>query len=87
MPDDTTKRGEPDPSLINTNQLHEVRCWAKRLKCTERELLLAAWNARPFNTVEMVRAQLELADQRLKHLRILRGSAKPVKRRLTRKRA
>ena len=38
MSDDTKSRGEPDRSLINVNQEHEVRYWTKELGVTEERL-------------------------------------------------
>lgn len=41
MPDNTGTRGEPDRSLINVNQDHELRYWTQTLDVTEDELRAA----------------------------------------------
>lgn len=41
MTDSTNKRGEPDRSLINVNQDHELRYWTQTLDVTEDELRAA----------------------------------------------
>ena len=38
MSDDLTNRGEPDRSLINMNEKHEVRYWTEALGLSEAEL-------------------------------------------------
>ena len=38
MTDNSQNRGEPDRSLINVNQDHEVRYWTKELGVTEQQL-------------------------------------------------
>jgi len=38
MSDDTKSRGEPDRSLINVNQDHELRYWTKELGVSEERL-------------------------------------------------
>ncbi|HEY0661461.1 MAG TPA: DUF3606 domain-containing protein [Lysobacter sp.] len=38
MTDSSQNRGEPDRSLINVNQEHEVRYWTKELGVTEQQL-------------------------------------------------
>lgn len=38
MKDDPRNRGEPDRSLVNLNQEHEVRYWTKELGVTESRL-------------------------------------------------
>jgi len=41
MTDNTRTRGEPDRSLINVNQDHELRYWTQTLDVTEDELRAA----------------------------------------------
>lgn len=38
MSDSSKNKGEPDRSLINLNQEHEVRYWTQALDVTEDEL-------------------------------------------------
>lgn len=38
MPDDLTKRGQPDRSLINMSEDHEVRYWTKHLGVSREKL-------------------------------------------------
>jgi hypothetical protein len=39
--DNPAKRGRPDRSRVNISQLHEIRFWSRKFKCTQRELVLA----------------------------------------------
>ena len=41
MTDSTNKRGEPDRSLINVSQDHELRYWTQTLDVSEDELRAA----------------------------------------------
>ena len=41
MTDSINKRGEPDRSLINVNQDHELRYWTQTLDVSEDELRAA----------------------------------------------
>ena len=41
MSDSTNQRGEPDRSLINVNQDHELRYWTQALDVSEEDLRAA----------------------------------------------
>jgi hypothetical protein len=38
MPDDKTKRGEPDRSRVNVHERYEVEYWTKKFGVTEQQL-------------------------------------------------